>query len=75
MSVIDYWYNNKKKTYWKTWEVRDTQFPDGSIAWTLFILEEGFNTPMHYGVEGSVEEAKEEIKWAIGTYLKSNNLL
>jgi len=75
-SLIDDYFNSKKKTYWKTWELRDTQYPDGTIHWILFIIgDDDYHTPYYYGVKDSVTEAEAEIKWAIGTYLKSAGLL
>lgn len=76
-SVIDDYFRSKKKTYWKTWELKDSrEHPPGSIHWVLFIIgEDDPHAPYYYGVESSQEEAETEIKWAIGTYLKSAGLL
>ena len=75
MSSIEDYYKNRKLTYHKTWNVTDTQFPEGAVHWILYILEDETHAPYHYGVEGTQEEAENEIRWVIGSYLKSNNLL
>ena len=75
MSSVDEYYKNKKLTYHKTWEVKDTQFPEGGVHWILFIIEDEFNTPYYYGIEDNEEKAEQQIKWSIATYLKQLNLL
>ena len=73
-TLIEEYFDSKKKTYWKIWEVKDTDYPAGSIGWVLFFKED-IDQPMHHGVEDSVEHAEHEIKWAIATYLKSQKML
>ena len=75
MSSIDEYYKNRKLTYHKTWNVTDTQFPEGAVHWILYILEDETHAPYHYGVESTEAEAENEIRWVIGSYLKNNNLL
>ena len=75
MSSIEEFYKNKKLTYHRTWEVKDSQFPEGCVHWILFIIEDDYQSPYYYGVENDVVKAEEQIKWSIGTYLKNNNLL
>ena len=75
MSSIDEYYNNRKLTYHKTWNVTDTQFPEGAVHWILYILEDEFYAPYHYGVEGTQEKAENEIRWVIGSYIEQNKVL
>ena len=75
MSSIEEYYTTRKLTYHKTWNVTDTQFPEGAVHWILYILEDEIHSPYHYGVVATEEEAENEIRWVIGSYLKSNNLL
>ena len=75
MSSVEEYFLNKKLTYHKTWEVKDSQFPEGSVHWVLFIIEDEYQSPYYYGVEDCLEKATEQIKWAIATYLKSHNML
>ena len=75
MKGVESYNLDKKLTYHRTWEVKDDKFPEGAVHWVLFILEDEFHTPYYFGVEPDAVKAEEEIKWAIGTYLKSHNLL
>ena len=75
MSSVEEYYNSKKLTYHRTWEVKDTQFPDGSVHWVLFIIEDEFDTPYFYGVESDIVKAESQIKWTIASYLKTHNML
>ena len=75
MSSVEEYYKNKKLTYHQTWEVKDKQFPEGTVHWILFIIEDEFDTPYYFGVEPDIVTAEAQIKWAIGTYLKSQNVL
>jgi len=75
LSSIEEYYTTKKLTYHKTWNVTDTQFPDGAVHWILYILEDEIHVPYYYGVEDTQEKAENEIRWVIGSYLKRNNLL
>ena len=77
VDLINEYFTSKKKTYWKTWVLTHSEdYPVGSIHWVLFVTgDDEYNTPYYYGVENSVTEAEQEIKWAIGTYLKSVGLL
>ena len=75
MSKVDEYYRNKKLTYHKTWEVKDEQFPDGSVHWALFMIEDEYQSPFFYGIEDTHERANEQIKWAIASYLKREGVL
>ena len=75
MSSVEEYYKSKKLTYHKTWEVKDEQFPEGSVHWILFIIEDEYYSPYYFGVEDNGVKADEQIKWAIATYLKSHNML
>ena len=75
MSSIEEYYTTRKLTYHKTWNVTDTQFPEGAVHWILYILEDEIHVPYYYGVEATQEEAENEIRWVIGSYLERNNLL
>ena len=75
MSSVEEYYKNKKLTYHKTWEVKDEQFPEGTVHWILFIIEDELQTPYYYGMEPDIVKAEEQIKWTIATYLKSQNVL
>ena len=41
----------------------------------IFIIEDDYDTPYYFGMEGDIVKATEQIKWAIATYLKSHNML
>ncbi len=73
--LIEDWYNDKEKTYWKTWESNDTSHPIGTWSWVLFFCPADLYPTYHYGITGSEEEAKSEIRWAIGAYLERQKLL
>ena len=75
MSSVDEYYNSKKLTYHRTWEVKDSQFPEGSVHWILFIIEDEFDTPYYYGVEADIVTAESQIRWTIATYLKRKEVL
>ena len=75
MSSVDEYYNSKKLTYHRTWEVKDSQFPEGSVHWILFIIEDEFDTPYYYGVEADIVTAESQIRWTIATYLKRQGVL
>jgi|TARA_R110002050_G_scaffold1114_2_gene7650 hypothetical protein len=75
LSSIDEYYKNRKLTYHKTWNVTDTQFPEGAVHWILYILEDETHAPYHYGVEATEAAAENEIRWVIGSYIENNNLL
>ena len=74
-NLIEEYFRSKKKTHWRTWvNKHDTAYPAGSICWCLFFPDD-IGAPYHYGVEGSLAEAEEEIKWVIGSYLKTQGML
>ena len=75
MSSVEEYYNSKKLTYHRTWEVKDEQFPEGGVHWILFIIEDDYHSPYYYGIEDDLDKAEEQIKWSIATYLKSHNML
>jgi hypothetical protein len=75
LSSIEEYYNTGNLTYHKTWNVTDTQFPEGAVHWILYILEDETHAPYYYGVEATQKEAENEIRWVIGSYLERNNLL
>ena len=76
MSLVDEYYSSKKLTYHNTWDLSvSEQFPEGGVHWVLFIIEDEFHTPYYFGVEPNHEQAISEMKWAIGTYLKSHGML
>ena len=68
--------NSKKRTYWKVWELNDTDYEQGTYCWVLFFTGEDFyNTPYHNGIAGSEEECMKEIKWLVATKLTEEGLL
>lgn len=69
MSVVDQWFKNKKKTYWKIWELKE-----GGHAYFMCFTDDIWE-PAHYGSEMSEEKCIEEIKWVIASYLKGKELL
>ena len=75
MSLVNDYFEDTNKTYWKTWEVKDEQFPNGTVHWILFIKEDDWNPPYYYGMEPTALKAEQEIKFAIGSYLRSLDLL
>jgi hypothetical protein len=76
LSSIEDYYNNRKLTYHRTWNVTDTQFPDGAVHWILYILEDDmWYAPYYYGVEDTQEKAENEIRWVIGSYLEKKTVL
>ena len=69
MSVVDQWFKNKKKTYWKIWELKE-----GGHAYFMCFPDDIWE-PAHYGSEMSEEKCIEEIKWVIASYLKRKDML
>ena len=72
---IDEWFNDKKKTYWKTWECNDTDHPPGTWSWVLFFTGADLDATYHYGISGSEAAARVDIKEAIGIHLHNKSML
>ena len=68
--LIEQWYNTKKKTYHRTWELKQ-----GGWCWCLFFTGDPITGNYHTGVEDSKTLCEKEIKWSIGSEIKRRNLL
>ena len=64
MDEIKMWMESKKKTYWKTWPTKK------GYAWVLFFNDD--EVAYYHGEEKSEERCIDEIKWAIGSFLKTS---
>ena len=68
--MVDEWYDSKKKTYHKHWELKE-----GGYAWVLFFLDEGWSGSFHTGTSDCPVKCEQEIKWCIGTELQKRGVL
>ena len=68
-SIITEWFNSKKKTYHRIWEIKD------GYAWCLFFVGDPITGNYHCGVESSESLCVDQIMWSIGTELEKRNLL
>ena len=76
MTLVDEWMNSKKKTYWRCWEVKGTDYTPGTWQWVLFYTEDDNNPKAAYdsGLCGSEDECKKEIKETIANRIKNSVL-
>lgn len=73
MNLIESYFNNKNKTFWKIWPNRNSsETLQNTCSWVLYMKEDAGYI---YGIEDNEDACKEEIKAAIGDYLKGMNLL
>lgn len=68
--MINEWFDSKKKTYHKSWEMKE-----GGYAWVLFFVDDGFSGAYHTGTADNEAGCEKEIKWCIGTELVKRGLL
>jgi len=76
VTLVDEWMNSKKKTYWRCWEVKGTDYTPGTWQWVLFYTEDDNNPKAAYdsGLCGSEDECKKEIKETIANRIKNSVL-
>ena len=73
MNLIESYFNSKSKTHWKIWpNTNSSETFQNTFSWVLYMKED---VGYIYGIEDDEDKCKEEIKAAIGAYLKSMNLL
>ena len=73
MNLIESYFNSKSKTHWKIWpNTNSSETFQNTFSWVLYMKEDAGYI---YGIEDNEEECIKEIKEAIGTYLKSIDLL
>ena len=73
MNLIESYFNNKNKTFWKIWPNRNSsETLQDTCSWILYMKED---TGYVYGIEDNEDACKEEIKAAIGSYLSGMGLL